>query len=82
LQRQRKPLAPASRCCDARRTRGQQTEPGRRLGPPLDDENTLWARPEASDALARDYLNVLGELLERIAVAEQVNATATGASAG
>lgn len=65
-----------------RRTRGQQTEPGRRLGPPFDDENTLWARPEASDALARDYLNVLGELLERIAVAEQVNATATGASAG
>jgi len=30
------------------------------------DEPVLWARPEAADALAHDYLEVLKELLERM----------------
>lgn len=34
------------------------------------DEPVLWARPEAADALAHDYLAVLKELLERITAVE------------
>ena len=45
----------------------------RKRGSALPDhanEPVLWARPEAADALAHDYLAVLKELLERIARAE------------
>ncbi len=43
------------------------------------DEPVLWARPEAADALAHDYLAVLKELLERIASVK--TAEPTGVSA-
>ncbi len=43
------------------------------------DEAVLWARPEAADALAHDYLAVLMELLERIARAETAEPTVVSA---
>lgn len=43
------------------------------------DEPVLWARPEAADALAHDYLEVLKELLERIASVETAEPTVVSA---
>lgn len=43
------------------------------------DGPVLWARPEAADALAHDYLEVLKELLERMARVERAEATVVSA---
>lgn len=58
-----------------RRSNPKNDQAEHQPGSASDRGSRLWARPEASDALARDYLNVLRELLERITVAEQTTAT-------
>jgi chromosome partitioning protein len=82
-------IAEAERATSARismlrlRRAGEQPGESRRLLRPRSrDDGSLWARPEASEALARDYLDVLRELFSRIASAEQGKSSPAEVSAG